>query len=411
VEQQLAMRRDVLAAFGAAPGVVEELLQYNENVFNHSAIDVSHWPLPDESFVPIWRQYARETEEAGSLLPLCKYLVQLQFPIQANISNSADYIGATRRGLGTHGMHLATGLSLREPGMCRILVHPTTAGHMPLIVAEMREDFVALVRALAGRNEPCPVPGSMGACMVAGYNNWHRISILRERFHASAPAHDSWGQKFAKIKTQKELYQDRFIILSSGPYSGVTAEDMGLEPEEWTGLSLVIRREHECTHYFTRRVFASMRNNLLDELIADYVGIAAAAGRFHADWLLRFLGLESDSRYREGGRLQNYRGAPPLSDSAFAVLQRLVVAAAANLEDFDLRYIAGLQRSQVQPALLKAMSLLTVEEMACPQAPQILGDSLDAALKKMNIGDRVIAGAQETEGRKLASPNGCQRFG
>lgn len=51
---------------------------------------------------------------------------------------------------------------------------------------------------------------------------------------------------------------------------------------------------------------------MLDELIADYAGIVAAWGRYRADWFLRFVGLEDYPRYREGGRLQNYRrGAGP----------------------------------------------------------------------------------------------------
>ena len=144
---------------------------------------------------------------------------------------------------------------------------------------------------------------------------------MRDGFRQSANAQQSWPEEFQRIKAQKELYQDRFIILSTGPYSNVHAGEIGLDPEDWLKLSLVIRREHECAHYFTRRVFSSMRNSLLDEIIADYCGITAAVGRFRADWLLRFFGLESFPHYREGGRLQNYRGTPALSDPAFVVLQ------------------------------------------------------------------------------------------
>ena len=87
------------------------------------------------------------------------------------------------------------------------------------------------------------------------------------------------------------------------------AADLGLAEAEWREMSLVIRREHECAHYFTRRLFGSMRNNLLDELIADYAGLVAATGRFRADWFLRFIGLEEFPRYRPGGRLDLYRGS------------------------------------------------------------------------------------------------------
>lgn len=68
---------------------------------------------------------------------------------------------------------------------------------------------------------------------------------------------------------------------------------MNLSQAEWRRLSITIRLEHECTHYFTYRVLGSMRNNLLDELIADYQGIVSAIGKYRADWFLRFMGLES----------------------------------------------------------------------------------------------------------------------
>jgi hypothetical protein len=155
--------------------------------------------------------------------------------------------------------------------------------------------------------------------------------------------------------SQKEQYQDRFILLSEGPYSAVPAHELELDDEPWRKLSLVIRREHECAHYFTRRVFGSMRNHLLDELIADYCGIYAALGRFRADWFLRFVGLEKFPHYREGGRLQNYRGDPPLSDAAFTVLQAVVKVAAEKLE-----------RSNRRPdgRWMESVSQFTIEELA-----------------------------------------------
>jgi hypothetical protein len=134
---------------------------------------------------------------------------------------------------------------------------------------------------------------------------------------------------------RKELYQDRFLILSDGPYSNVTVGEIGLSDTEWRRQSTMIRLEHECTHYFTLRVFGSMRNNLLDELIADYMGITAAADRYRSDWFLRFMGLESFPVYREGGRLQNYRGRPPLSEGAFGTLRALVRDIAENLQRVD----------------------------------------------------------------------------
>jgi len=305
----------------------------------------------------------------------------LQFPVEDGMSEQSEYVDATRRGVPTAGMRSATGLRLRSPERCRIVIHPTTAGSIPLLVAEEREDFMALLRALTRKNEPSIVPASMGACMVSGYNNWHRIAVLRSQFLEGQAG--TWEDEFRRIKSQKDLFQDRFIVLSSGSYSAVRASGLGFTDQEWSDLSAVIRREHECTHYFTRRVFSSMRNNLLDEIIADYIGITAARGRFDAQWLLTFYGLECFPVCRPGARLENYRGTPPLSDAAFAVLQRMVVAAAQNLENFDRSYVPLWQHARLRPALLKVLTRLTVEEMASREAFATAGKEFARTISAM----------------------------
>ena len=75
---------------------------------------------------------------------------------------------------------------------------------------------------------------------------------------------------------------------------------------------MVIRREHEGTHYFTLRAFGIMRNNLFDELVADFAGLAGAYGRYDGALALRFFGLESYPDYRSGGRFENYLETPPI---------------------------------------------------------------------------------------------------
>jgi hypothetical protein len=208
--------------------------------------------------------------------------------------------------------------------------------------------------------------------MVSGYNNWSRVGELRRRWEALDPAARetaTWGEELQR--TPRELYQDRFILLSDGPYSAVPAAELGLDETEWREMSLVIRREHECAHYLTRRLFGSMRNNLLDELIADYAGLVAATGGFRADWFLRFVGLEEFPRYRPGGRLDLYRGKPPLSDGAFRVLQSLVKSAAWNLERF---------RGPREMALtIAALASLRLEDLASEGAEELLNRAAIAA--------------------------------
>jgi hypothetical protein len=369
MKNRLQFREHVLASCGAGAGEIAELLSYNENVFSLPMDELS-FPLEDEPFVGAWRGYAEEVMEAKNLHPLAAHLPQLRFPIAAGISIEPEYVAATSRGWFSAAESPGLGCGLISPETCRLLIHPTSAGRIPVIIAREREDFVILVQALTRKNEPAPVPSSMGATMVAGFNNWDRIHGMRREYERRGGL--EWDQEFQRIKTQKHLYQDRFILLSSGPYSGVKASDLGLDTEEWRALSLVIRREHESAHYFTRRVFSSMRNNLLDELIADYFGVTAAAGSFRSDWVLRFFGLESFPRYRPGGRMENYRGKPPLSDASFKVLQTLVMQAAHNVEAFDRAQARQPRSIQIQAAIFAALAGFTMEELASAEGPLLL---------------------------------------
>jgi hypothetical protein len=380
MKNRLQFREHVLASCGAGSREITELLSYNENVFSLPMDELSFLP-EDEPFVSVWQGYAQEVTEAKSIHPLAAHLVQLRFPIVSGISQRSEYIAATSRGVFSAADSPGLGCGLISPETCRLLIHPTGAGRIPVIIAREREDFVALVRALTRKNEPVDVPASMGAAMVAGFNNWDRIHRMRREYAQRGGT--EWEQEFQRIKTQKHLYQDRFILLSSGPYSGVKASDLRLDPEEWLALSLVIRREHECAHYFTRRIFSSMRNNLLDELIADYFGVTAAAGVFRADWVLNFFGLESFPRYRPGGRMENYRGKPPLSDASFKVLQTLLMRAAHNIEAFDRTQARQPYSIQIQAATFVALAGFTIEELASEEGPLLLREKFAGCLKAL----------------------------
>jgi hypothetical protein len=107
-----------------------------------------------------------------------------------------------------------------------------------------------------------------------------------------------------------------------------------------------------------------MRNTLVDELIADYMGIVAAAGRFRADWFLRFLGLNEFPHCASGGRAHNYRGTPPLSDGAFAVLQAVVVQAAAGAEAMSDDLPSGPWDLPLQARVITALARLGLEGLA-----------------------------------------------
>lgn len=398
------MKINILAGYGVKSAEIAELLTYTQNTFNSTNLtEFPTFPLESEPHVAAWERYYLQAQEIGVFKALSSALVQLQFPIQGGISQTDNYRAATRKGHLTEGMAEATGLELEKPEDLQLIIHQTLAGKIPVIIAGCRADFVSLVQALTKRNEPESIPDSMGATIVAGFNNWERIGHYRQEWEEKRSQSDpplippyqgkpeenspfstnketplsppyqgrlggsdsDWQVEFQHLKSQKHLYQDCFIILSRGNYSAISAAEIGIDEEEWLRLSFIIRLEHECCHYFTKRVFGAMRNNMLDELIADYQGITTTNnGYYRADWFLRFIGLESFPNYREGGRLQNYRGQPPLSDGAFKILQVLVKNAAENLEKFNIQHRLSLNTHELQANLLANLTSLTLVELA-----------------------------------------------
>ena len=325
-----------------------------------------------------WRGYADAAGTNGVVDTLRQHLVQLRFPVRSGISDEDAYRRATRRGDFAAADEYTPGLVLEQPEALELTVTRTAAGGVPVLVAGDRRDFILLVQALTGRNEPIDVPDAMGACLVKGLNNWSRVSAYRAAWARTADESDdaAWAAEFQRLIPRKELYQDRLVILSRGPYSATSHVTTGLSESEWLSRSLVIRREHELTHYFTYRVFGSMRSHVVDELVADFVGLLIGYGAYRADLALRFLGLEAFPSYRSGGRLEHYRGTPPLSDEAFAVVQTLAVRAAHNLEALGATTPPDPGDYGAIGRLTLGLITLSIEELASADLPSLLSGDL-----------------------------------
>jgi hypothetical protein len=347
----------------------EQLLFLLENNFDHT--HVKSWkeiPLPDEFLARDWEEYIKDIPQQGFLISLQQRLVQLNFPVREGMSQNSNYQMATRRGADTSTMSEATGVELEQPGNIEVYLYQTLAGRIPVMQVRNRSDFETLVRVFAHKNEPVLIPPSMGACMIKGYNNWDRVKKYKEKWHGDYGYKENsdllWKLEFEKMKSQTEFYRDTFLILSDKEYSNVPAEMLGIAGEQWRRLSLVLRREHEATHYCTLRFWGSARNHLLDELIADYMGLVAATGSYRARWFLCFMGLEDYPADRTGGRLANYIKDRELSGEAFKELMLYVSNAARNLETFSNGYAPGVYQGEGKYQMLLAMSKMNLIELA-----------------------------------------------
>lgn len=193
---------------------------------------------------------------------------------------------------------------LKEFSSLDTALYQSFGGRIPIMHMRNREEFEKLICAIFYKGEKREIPKSMGALAIKGWK-------------------DLLGMPH------------RAILLSDGYYSAVPPEKIGLEPEEWIRKSFVLRRTHECTHYYTLRAHSFMNNALKDELIADAMGIIEAFGEYRAELFLRFVGLEHYPTYREGGRLQNYLPKDlNATEEEFREMQDMAYAAANALEAF-----------------------------------------------------------------------------
>ncbi len=132
-----------------------------------------------------------------------------------------------------------------EPENVIIDIYNSFAGRIPIIIFENAQDFENFITNLFKMGHGAENLSQIGASFISG-------------------------------KTQ------RFLALSKKFYSNINPSYLKLTPEEWREKSLIIRREHEITHYYTKKFYGNANNNLHDELIADFTGIYAAFNQYSA---------------------------------------------------------------------------------------------------------------------------------
>jgi hypothetical protein len=183
-------------------------------------------------------------------------------------------------------------VSLEHPEKLKIEIYDSFAGKLPVIYVPDAPDFEQLVTNVAHKGVRPDNLSETGAIFLSG-------------------------------KTT------RFMILSSKPYSNVPAAELGVGEEDWQEKSLMLRRGHECTHYFTKQKYGIAENLLHDELMADFIGIYEAFGYYRAEFFLRFMGVMEGS----GNRMVYYTADLDAKDKE--KLSGLLREAAGQLESWS----------------------------------------------------------------------------
>jgi len=286
-----------------------ELKFTDENRFTESPMEKNP---QEEAFAHDWEiLLSRHTGAPWELLR--EMFVELSFSIGEGQNKNPELLTALKRGI--LPSYPQGAWEPAAPEGILVYLHPTPAGRLPIIECESDADFIRLLQSLVYRCEPRLVPDSRGAAIIKNYNNWARINMHRNSLTAGIPEDPA-------------LYRDYIALLSHRYYSGVNPEVFGLKSAEWRQKSLILRREHEVAHYMTQRFYHSAKNEIHDEIIADFMGLTAAFGDYDPAKFLTFLGLECYPDYRLGGRLEIYL---PTGDKNFSLLCETLPQVAQNI--------------------------------------------------------------------------------
>lgn len=365
-------RNSVLRELSDDQNAIEQVFQYCNNPFNPDLLNTGHvFPLPEELHVKDWRAYC--SGSGGDQLSFLQTkIVQLNIPVREGISQSESYRDVVRKGKPFSEENFDGRLTFEFLKKIQCYIHEHPAGSLPVITTSVRSDFEKLYRALACRCEPVSIQESVNATVVAGLINWDRVRNYRERWEKKASplsmATGGWRAEMNRVaKEEPGHFHDRLILICKNSYSSVTAEQLQLDMDEfeWIEKSTVLRIEHEFTHYATKRLFDSMRNNILDETIADFMGVTAALGSYKAQWFKTFLGLENWPDVRQNGRIFTYKG--DLKENAFQLLCVLTCHAAAGLEKLGAQFYKPEKRNQ----FFLALTAMTLELLASKKAEKI----------------------------------------
>ncbi|OWU91576.1 hypothetical protein DBB36_07065 [Flavobacterium sp. WLB] len=296
----------------------------------------------------------------------------LNFLIDKEIDKAELYNNMLLKGT-TNDIKLTSYIKLEDTKNISLELHQSIAGKIPILTIPNKEDFVKILQSIIHKNNPLPIPASMGAVLLNGLNNSKRFNIIKKNWLQNNPFGD-WNTEFTNnIMPNKSLYKDKLIILSTKPYSNVPASQLGLEEDLWISYSISIRKEHELTHLYTLKKYGQATNNLHDELIADYIGIIKTIWNYNKVWMLTFMGLENYPHYREGARLENYVKESKLSPEDFKQLITIIKNAIENIAIFD-KTAGKVKSTKDQMCRIDSLCEISLTDLASANGAELLID-------------------------------------
>ncbi len=265
-------------------------------------------PLPEQATDCWWRQWFDKVPETERFNKLRFVLPQLYIKPHNGARSSDIYKRLVLRGDPITPQDQNMRLYLNDENGLKFSLVDHSCGVLPVLSFNNLEDFVSVLCCLANRCEPFEIKSSVHSHAIGGLIHWGLIKDIDRSARA------------------------QLLLLHNAPYSSLPSKLIPGHPSdyEWLDLSHTWRLNHEIAHIYCRQLVGEMRINLLDELLADYIGMRASLGIFSADLFRLGLGLSTEAQLSNDSRACTYISELNSTDQKLAC--KAVIARSIELE-------------------------------------------------------------------------------
>ena len=200
----------------------------------------------------------------------------------------------------------------------RLFSENTPAGTVDILFLQERSDFERFVQIMVYSCEPAAVASKIESAEILGVTNWRKIENHMNDYLSNGGSNLSWRDELRKFTNNKKNYQDTILVIGSGGYCGLTAEEAGFEKEIWEEISIKIKTYSSCARYIVRKLFSDYKDIIWEEMISDCAGLLYALNKYDTSLAKRFFGV-SRRGYDRKGKLINFSGDSEYNINELAV--------------------------------------------------------------------------------------------
>ncbi len=189
----------------------------------------------------------------------------------------------------------------------RLFSEVTPAGRVDVVYLHEREDFERFLQIMVYGGEPARVSSGIESAEILGVTNWRRIEKHMDEYFAGGGDLRSWRDEMRRFTNDRKNYQDSIILVGSGGYCGITAEEAGVDEVVWESVSRKIKTYSSCARFIIRRLFSEYKNIIWEEMLSDCIGLLFTFNTYDVSLAKKFFGVSSRG-YDRRGKLINFCG-------------------------------------------------------------------------------------------------------